>query len=269
MIESVQNKHIKWLMGLQKNKKHRYKEKVFIVEGIKLVEEIPKDWEIISIFVSSSFLKEKKDYLNQIILTRSFSENTVVEISDKIFDTISDTKTPQGILAVCKQKDFVFEEILSIKNGFYLILEDIQDPGNLGSIIRTGDALGVDGIFLTKGSVDLYNPKVIRSTMGSIFHLPILTDINIDMLLKELKNSNISIISAHLKGEKYPYQCDLRSNIALLIGNEANGIKNSTAQKTDILVKIPMSGKAESLNAAMAAGILMYEVTRQRNTHYK
>ncbi|NLM13516.1 MAG: RNA methyltransferase [Epulopiscium sp.] len=265
MIESMQNKHIKRLIALQKNKKQRNKEGVFIVEGIKLVEEVPEDWEIESIFVAASFKKENPSFIDQISLHRNLSENGMMEVSDKIFKAVSDTMTPQGILAICKQKTFSLEEALSVKNGFYIILEDLQDPGNLGTIIRTGDALGADGIFLTKGSVDLYNPKVIRSTMGSIFHLPILTDIDINVLIGELKKRNISILSAHLKGEKYPYQCDLRKNIALLIGNEANGIKDSTAKQTDLLVKIPMLGKAESLNAAMAAGILMYEVIRQRS----
>ena len=265
MIESTQNKHIKRLIGLQKNKKNRNKEKVFIVEAIKLVEEVPEDWEIDSIFVAASFKQENPSFLNQIALHRNLSENEVIEVSDKIFNAVSDTMTPQGILAICKQKVFSLEETLSVQNGFFIILEDVQDPGNLGTIIRTGDALGANGIFLTKGTVDLYNPKVIRSTMGSIFHLPILTDLDINVLLEELKKKHIFILSAHLKGEKYPYQCDLRKNIALLIGNEANGIKDSTAKQTDILVKIPMLGKAESLNAAMAAGILMYEVVRQRS----
>ncbi|MDK2787229.1 MAG: methyltransferase, TrmH family [Epulopiscium sp.] len=265
MIESMQNRHIKRLVGLQKSKKNRNKEKAFVVEGIKIVEEIPKDWEIDSIFVASSFKKENPSFLDRISVHRHLSENEVIEVSDKIFNAISDTMTPQGVLAICRQKSFSLEKVLTNENGFYIILEDLQDPGNLGTIIRTGDALGADGIILTKGSVDLYNPKVIRSTMGSIFHLPILTDADINDLLNELRIRNISTLSAHLKGEKYPYQCDLRKNIALIIGNEANGIKDSTAQKTDLLVKIPMPGKAESLNAAMAAGILMYEVLRQRS----
>ncbi|WP_058484861.1 TrmH family RNA methyltransferase [Defluviitalea phaphyphila] len=257
MIESIKNKKLKWLIMLQKSKKHRNKEKVFIVEGIKIIKEIPEKWEIISIFVSTSFMQENYNVINNI-------SSNVFEVSDKVFNSLSDTKTPQGILAVCKQKTFCIDEILKEDKGFYIILENIQDPGNLGTIIRTGDALGAKGIFLTKGTVDLYNPKVIRSTMGSIFHLPILIDVDIDELLTKLNEKNIFTLSAHLKGEKYPYEYDLNRALALIIGNEANGIKDSTAKKTDALVKIPMLGKAESLNAAMASGILMYEIVRQR-----
>ncbi len=260
MIESIQNKHIKWLIALQKNRKNREKEKLFIAEGIKIIEEIPADWEIINLFVSSSFIREHHSFIKDI----KIDKKNIIEVADKVFNAISDTVTPQGILAVCRQKIFSLEDILSVKNGFFIILEEIQDPGNLGTIIRTADAAGADAIFLTKGSVDLYNPKVIRSTMGSIFHLPIFTEMDIDTLIEGLKNSNVSILSAHLKGNLYPYQYNLKKASALLIGNESKGIKESTAQKTDALLKIPMLGKAESLNAAVAASILMYEVVRQR-----
>ncbi|NLJ87926.1 MAG: 23S rRNA (guanosine(2251)-2'-O)-methyltransferase RlmB [Epulopiscium sp.] len=260
MIESIQNKHIKWLLALQKNRKNRMKEKLFVVEGIKIIEEIPNDWEIVHVFVSNSFIKENALFLNKI----QINKNNIIEVSDKLFNTISDTVTPQGVLAVCKQKMFSLNDVLSIKEGFFIILEEIQDPGNLGTIIRTADAAGVDAIFITKGSVDLYNPKVIRSTMGSIFHLPIFTDMDIDNLIEKLKDNNVSTLSAHLKANIYPYQYNFNKAIALLIGNEAKGIKDSTSKKTDMLLKIPMQGKAESLNAAVAAGILMYEVVRQR-----
>ena len=131
-------------------------------------------------FVSNSFIKENALFLNKI----QINKNNIIEVSDKLFNTISDTVTPQGVLAVCKQKMFSLNDVLSIKEGFFIILEEIQDPGNLGTIIRTADAAGVDAIFITKGSVDLYNPKVIRSTMGSIFHLPIFTDMDIDNLIE-------------------------------------------------------------------------------------
>lgn len=260
MIESMQNKHIKWLVALQRNKKNRKKENLFVIEGIKIIEEIPSDWEMVTVFVSSSFIRENALFLDKMRINKK----DILEVCDKVFNAIADTITPQGILAVCKQKTFSINDILSINNGFYILLEELQDPGNLGTIIRTGDAAGADGIFLSKGSVDLYNPKVVRSTMGSIFHLPIFTDIDFNELIEEMRERHILILSAHLKGKTYPYQCNLKKSIALLIGNEAKGIKDSTAKKTDMLLRIPMRGKAESLNAAMAAGILMYEVVRQR-----
>jgi TrmH family RNA methyltransferase len=134
----------------------------------------------------------------------------------------------------------------------------------MGTIIRTADAMGVDGVFLSKGCVDVYNPKVIRSAMGSLFHIPVIEGCDFNKLMLILSAKSICVTAAHLKGKMYPCDVDFRKSAAILIGNEANGLTDNVSAMADNLVKIPMKGKAESLNAAVACSIMLYEVTRQR-----
>lgn len=248
-IESNQNKIIKQINAL-KLKKERDKTGLFIAEGERLVKDI------------GSLVK-------YVVISQDYTEDIsqfdkVYCVSKNLFNKISDTVNPQGIMAVCEIKDYDINEAFKKENPFLIVLEDITDPGNMGTIIRTCDAGGVDGIILSKGCVDIYNPKVVRSTMGSLFHLPIYRNQSIENILDKCKESNIITISAHLKGTTTPYNVDLTKGCAILIGNEARGLKDSTAEQTNTLVKIPMPGKAESMNAAIAAGILIYEGVRQR-----
>lgn len=256
MIESTQNKIIKKITAL-KNKKERDKTNLFILEGEKIISEIPDYWNIEFYILSESYYNNlhinlKDKYKNQYI------------IKDSLFKKISDTVNPQGIMAVCEKYKFNIDENIEKKNHFYVLLENIRDPGNLGTIIRTADAAGVDGVFLSDECVDLYNSKVLRSTMGSIFHVPIFTGLNFDNLIKKLKSNNIMILAAHLNGKQYPYNINLKNSCAILIGNEANGLTKEVSEMADKLVKIPLVGKSESLNASIACGILIYEVVRQR-----
>lgn len=257
IIESSQNKIVKYLNSL-KLRKEREKHNVFLAEGIKFVNEIPSDWKVEMYAVSQSYAEEN----NMELL-----ENCNVHIfSNEIFKSFSDTETPQGIAAVCYQKkyeeDIIFKS--NIKSGFYLIAEELNDPGNLGTIIRTADACGVSGVFLTKGSVDLYNNKVLRSTMGSVFHVPVIQNVDAKQIITKMKSINIKVFAAHLKGNMYHFDLDLKQPCGLIIGNEARGISEEVSQMCDCRVKIPMPGNAESLNASVAAGVLMYEVVRQR-----
>lgn len=248
-IESSQNKIIKQINGL-KLKKERDKTGLFIAEGTRLVKDIGS--AVKYIIISEDYKEDISEF------------DTVYCVSRALFDKISDTVNPQGILAVCEIKNYNIDNAFKKENPFLIILEDISDPGNMGTVIRTCDAGGVDGIILTKGCVDIYNPKVVRSTMGSLFHLPIYRNQSIDGVLKKCSQHNIITISAHLKGNYAPYDVDMTKGCAILIGNEARGLKNSTAEQTSTLVKIPMPGKAESMNAAVAAAILIYEGVRQR-----
>ena len=258
MIESTQNKIAKKITSL-KQRKEREKQKLFVAEGTKFVSEIPKDWKIDLFAVSHSFALE-----NDISFYQNRANTFVV--SDTIFRSMSDTQTPQGILAVCFQKQYDMDTLLekNRKNGFYILAEKLNDPGNLGTIIRTADAGGVQAIFLSEESVDIYNPKVLRSTMGSIFHLPIFQNVALKNIIEKLHKYHVTVSAAHLKGKQYPYMLDLKQPCAFLIGNEANGLSKNTADLCDIYVKLPMIGQAESLNASVAAGILIYETVRQR-----
>lgn len=240
-IQSDKNKIIKEINSL-KLRKNRDKLGFFLLEGERLINEA-------------------QDSINYVVASESYKGDIKSDyvVSDSMFQKISDTVNPQGILAVCNIKKHTFTN--NAQNPLYILLENIQDPGNMGTIIRTADAAGADGIFLSKGCVDIYNPKVVRSTMGSIFHLPIYTDVDLMELLSEI---NVTSIAAHLKGTKTPYDIDMKKGAAIIIGNEGNGISDELSKKADNLVKIPMPGKAESMNAGVAAAIMIYEALRQK-----
>lgn len=250
-IDSAQNKIIKEIRSL-KNKKDRDKKGLFLLEGERLVSEIPSAENIAYLAVSESY-KGNTD----------FCDNVYV-LNDKLFMSAADTVNPQGIMAVCRIKDSV--PVLSDNDGapLYIILENITDPGNMGTLIRTADAAGADAVFLSAGCVDIYNPKVVRSTMGSLFHLPIYRNTDVLNLVCELNSREIMTVASHLKGFMTPYSVDMTGGLAILIGNEANGLSDELSDEAECLVKIPMPGNAESMNAGIAGGILIYEAVRQR-----
>ncbi len=240
-------------INLLKTKKGRDNFNLFIAEGERLTKEIPKDI-IEYIVVSENY--DKTFYLKYNV--------KVYKASSSVFKKLSDTVNPQGILAVCKKNVYNINKVLNIHNPFFVLLENINDPGNLGTIIRTADAAYADAVFISKGSVDLFNGKTVRATMGSLFHLPIFTDIDLSYLINKLKEKKIKIYAAHLNGSKYIYDVNFKKSCSVLIGNEANGLSDFICDFTDELVKIPMPGKAESINASVAGGIFIYEVLRQR-----
>ena len=177
---------------------------------------------------------------------------------------MSDTQTPQGVLTVLKRPEYRLEELLKQEKPLFAVLEDLQDPGNLGTIVRTGEGAGVTGVIMSAQTVDIFNPKVIRATMGSIYRVPFVYVEDIGETIKTMQNAGIRTYAAHLKGEKFYDSFSFREPTAFLIGNEGNGLKKETADMADFYLKIPMEGKVESLNAAVATALLMYEAHRQR-----
>ena len=256
MITSTGNAQVKRLLQLQKKSKARNEEGVFLVEGLRMFLEAPKE-RIEKVYISESFYNKKKHELN-------WDKISVEILSDTVFQHVSDTKTPQGILCIVKQKQYNIEKILNIENPHFIVLDNLQDPGNLGTIVRTAEGAGVNAVFLSKESVDIYNPKTIRSTMGSVYRLPVIYIEDLLELLKILKNKGIKSYAAHLDGKNFYDKEDYTCGTAILIGNEGNGLRKEIAENADIWVQIPMQGQVESLNAAIAASILMFEVFRQR-----
>lgn len=258
MITSFTNKKIKNLVSLVQKVKARREQDVFITEGRKMFLEAEEE-KLLEVYVSSSFLEKAEEEVKEKLNRFGFEE-----VSDEVFKKISDTITPQGILCVLKQYHYAPEDLWKKEEPLLLILEDIQDPGNLGTMIRTAEAAGVDGIIMSKNTVDIYNPKTIRSTMGSIYRMPFLYVEDLPEMIDLLKEKGIGVYAAHLKGELFYDQIDYRKAAAFLIGNEGNGLKQETADRADTYMKIPMEGRVESLNAAAASVILMYEAARQR-----
>lgn len=259
MITSTSNARVKRLISLAQKAKLRHSEGVFIVEGIKMFLEAPIE-QIKEVYISESLMD--KNNLEKLKHVR------YEIVSDEVFKKISDTQTPQGVLCVMKMPAYERQDMFKNKKKapLFMVLEDIQDPGNLGTILRAGEGAGIDGVIMTKNTVDIFNPKVIRSTMGSIYRVPFLITQDISQTIKELKAGGITVYAAHLD-ESVDYDtCDYTGAAAFLIGNEGNGLKRETADLADRYVKIPMKGQVESLNAAMASAILMYEAARQRKS---
>lgn len=256
MITSTSNAQVKRLLQLQKKSKARNEEKVFLVEGLRMFVEVPAE-RVQKVYISESLYNKKKQELKL--------ERFSVEIlTDSVFSHVSDTKTPQGILCVVKQKKYDIEEFLNLENPHFMVLDNLQDPGNLGTIVRTAEGAGVNAIFLNKESVDIYNPKTIRSTMGSIYRMPVIYVEDLLELLQIFRERGIKSYAAHLDGKNSYDKESYQSGTAILIGNEGNGLREEVASAADVWVQIPMQGQVESLNAAIAASILMFEVYRQR-----
>ena len=260
MITSTSNQLIKNLLQLQKKSKVRKEQGIFVVEGVRMFREAPADW-IIKTYVSQEFLKKEEA---SVLKGRKYE---IVE--DRVFKTMSDTMTPQGILAVVKQPSNSLEMLLDAPAPFFMVLENIQDPGNLGTILRTAEGAGVTGILMSRDTVDIFNPKTIRSTMGSVYRVPFLYVEDICETVRELKNKGICTYAAHLKGTGSYDEQDYTKGTAFLIGNEGNGLTDQLADLADTYIRIPMYGQLESLNAAVASAVLMYETQRQRRKNGK
>lgn len=248
LITSPHNDIIKQVIALRQ-KKVRDEQGLFVVEGQKQVSEIPKDWKVN--FIISSENCSTIQLLNH---------STNYSVSKQLFKKISGTETPQGILAVVEKKKYDIEKVLQQK-GIFVICDNLQDPGNVGTIIRTAEAFSCKGIFLSKNSADVYNDKVVRSTMGAIFNIPIFQECDIVSLIKALKEKNIRTCALALDGSKNLSEYKISSDsVAIIVGNEAKGISYEILDITDDKIKIEMSGKAESLNAAIATGIAIYNL---------
>lgn len=253
MITSTSNQEIKDISKLQKSSKLRKEKLAFLVEGIRMFREIPEK-NLIKAYVTESFYSNNQGL---------FEDKNYELVSDNVYNYISDTKSPQGVLALVKQFNYTIDNILKNDNPLLIVLENIQDPGNLGTIIRTAEGAGVDGIIMSSDTVDIYNSKVVRSTMGSVFRVPFYYSQDILETVDMLKNKNINVYAAHLKGESF-YNEDYKKGTAFLVGNEGNGLSDAISHRANHLIKIKMQGRVESLNAATATTVLIYEAMRQR-----
>lgn len=262
MISSTSNSHIKNIAKLLKSSKARREQGVFLVEGKKMFLEAKELGLIERAFLSEELYEEWKhgEYL----------EGVVYDIvSFKIFKDITDTMTPQGVIAIVRMHSTSVEDMLRREQIRLVFLEDLRDPGNLGTIVRTAEGAGMTGIVLSKNSVDIYNPKVVRSTMGSIFRMPFAYVEDIREAMRKAQQAGTVLYATHLKGEKYYDEMQYPKKVGIVIGNEANGITDETADQADIYVKIPMCGQVESLNAAVATSVMMYEIFRQARVQKK
>ncbi len=295
-ITSTSNENVKRLSALVRKPRERRQQDVFIVEGIKMFLEAPEELRM-EAWASEGFLEKHGEQLPADLLAKFGQDRQHMIVSDRVFASVSDTQSPQGILCVVRQMHYQLQDLLAgagaqneqklyvqepLVQGqriqahlgqrtkpenpqpLVMILENIQDPGNLGTIIRTAEGAGVTGILMSSGTVDLYNPKVTRSTMGSIYRMPYLYTEHLHEDIRWLQQQGLTVLAAHLKGTAGYDEEDCSGSTAFMIGNESRGLSDETAALADRYIRIPMLGQVESLNAAVASSILMYEAARQR-----
>lgn len=251
---NVMNQKEKYVLQLQKKARQRKKDKVFIVEGPKMFQELPKE-RLLQTFVSESFLENNRQFLDGV---------SYHVVKDSVFADLSDTKTPQGILAIGRQYEYELDDLFQAETPLLLILDTIQDPGNLGTMFRAGEAAGISGVLMNQETVDIYNPKVIRSTMGSLYRVPFYYSSDFIADINRVKKKGIRLYAAHLGGKISYDQMSYQMGTGFLIGNESKGLQKQIADLADHYIKIPMCGQVESLNAAVASSILLFEAARQR-----
>lgn len=259
MISNIGNVQIKNIVKLQKNARTRREQDAFVIEGKKLFEEAKLYGKVKRAYVTPDYIAELK------IPEEEYFYGIAYElVEEKVLKEAADTKTPQGILAIVEEPHYTLDSLLSSESVNLLLLEDLRDPGNLGTVMRTAEGAGIDGIIMSKETVDVFNPKVVRSTMGSIFRVPFLYAEDIIDTITALKEKGVTVVATDLLGDNVYEQEAYPPKVAIVIGNEAKGITDAMRNAADVLVRIPMCGKLESLNASVAAGVMMYELFRKR-----
>ncbi|MDR0401771.1 MAG: RNA methyltransferase, partial [Endomicrobium sp.] len=234
IIKSTENKIFKYILKF-KNQHDDNNNELFLIEGKKQIDSIKKEWNVKCIIISEKY--------NNIIT----NFDNIIVFSEHLFNKLSSTKSPQGIMALIRKKKYNVNEIIKKHNKF-IILENIQDPGNLGTIIRSADAFGMEAVFVSKKSANIYSDKTLRATMGSIFNIPVINNIKIKDIINYMKNEKTLILSTSLSSKKYINNIELKNKNAFIIGNESCGIKKKTESLADSIIKICTTGKTESLN---------------------
>ena len=258
IISSKDNEFIKHIKKL-KDKKYRDINKEYVVEGIKLIKEaIEEKAEIKQIFICDNC--QNSDIIPKELMYE-IAKYECVYVTDKIFASITQVTNPQGIMAIIEKGDT--DAQIDYAQDIIVALDDVQDPGNLGTILRTVDSIGLNQIIVSKGTADAFNSKVVRSTMGAIFRVKIIEVENLPQAIKEMRRHHFKLMVTSLQTENSIYDIQFNKKI-IVIGNESNGVSKEIQEMADEKAKIPMLGKTESLNASVAAGVVMYEYVRQK-----
>ena len=257
-ITSKNNQVYKLFQKLQ-TKKYRDKQELYLIEGENLIQEALSEGAIIQkTVISRSCAHRLKDTAEKL-------NGDVFVVEDSLFKNIAQTKTSQGVIAAVRRPVVSPEDIVGSGGpGNFVVLDRLQDPGNIGTIIRTADAAGYDLVIAVKGTADVFSPKTVRAAAGSLFRIPVLFVDTEEELLRFTRAAGKKLTAASPSGSRYYYEEDLSRDIALIVGNEGNGVSRSLMEKADMKSRIPMSGTIESLNASVAAAILMYETVRAK-----
>lgn len=267
MIEVISSPHnhiIKFAKTLQ-CKKSRDDSGCFAVEGTRLTEDaIQSGWEILFCIFTEESQRQKR--IKNLLENLESRECRLVQVPSSIYDKITDTEQPQGIMVIMKKSLYALADIIDKQHvPFLVILDQIQDPGNIGTIIRSADAAGCTGVLMVKGCADLFGGKTVRATMGALFHLPIIQGLSTQDIISFLQEKRILLFSTALNGAQTYYKTDLSGAVAFAFGNEGNGVSAELLTHSNNHLYIPIIGKAESLNVSASAAVILYETVRQRS----
>ncbi len=259
MLDNPRSPRVRSIAKLAK-RQGRVDTGLFLLEGPQAVTEALsfRPELVVELFATPTAL----DRYTEIGRTAAAADIDIEFVTEQVLDSMADTVTPQGIIAVCRQFPTSVKDILGSGPKLIAILEEVRDPGNAGTIIRAADAAGADAVILTGRSVDLYNPKVVRASTGSIFHLPVAVDVELDAVLQRVREARLSILAADIKGEDLlaaRVEGVLAKPTAWLFGNEARGLSEEQLALADRAITVPIYGRAESMNLATAASVCLYE----------
>ena len=257
-LTGLQNPVVKAAAEL-KQKKYRTQNGLYLAEGLRTAEEAVAYKAVETLF----YVATDDDRTMRLLEDAAMQNIKLVCVNENVMKKIADTETPQGIIAVCKMRQPKLESLLA-SGTMLLVLDRVGDPGNIGTMLRTADAAGIGGLVLLKGCADIYAPKTVRSSMGSLFHIPVLSGVSEQEFVSAAKKAGYDLLVTCLDGADNLYKADLSGRIAFVMGNEAGGVSETLLEKADKRVYIPMAGRAESLNVAMAAGIVMFEALRRK-----
>lgn len=265
IITSPQNPAVKLAASLHQ-KKHRDETGLFLVEGIRAAEELLRasGWTMEFGLYTEAAMKQERAAK---VIASASQRCRLIQVSEAVFGKAAETENPQGVMFVVKRREIALNDLLTInKRPLLVVLDSIQDPGNIGTLLRTADAAGADGVIITSGSADPFSGKAQRAGMGSIFHLPVVVEAVQDELLNRLAEHKISLIATALEADSMSYlDANYRQSTAVAFGNEGKGITIQLLTKAEKKVSIPIYGKAESLNVAAAAAVILFEAARQRS----
>ena len=257
-LTGLQNPVVKAAAEL-KQKKYRTQNGLYLAEGLRTAEEAVAYKAVETLF----YVATDDDRTMRLLEDAAMQNIKLVCVNENVMKKIADTETPQGIIAICKMRQPKLENLLA-SGKMLLVLDRVGDPGNIGTMLRTADAAGIGGLVLLKGCADIYAPKTVRSSMGSLFHIPVLSGVSEQEFVSAAKKAGYDLLVTCLDGADNLYKADLSGRIAFVMGNEAGGVSETLLEKADKRVYIPMAGRAESLNVAMAAGIVMFEALRRK-----
>lgn len=258
MITSLTNAAVKRIVLLRSKDKVRREEGLFIVEGVRMFMEVPLN-RLDQVYVTEDFIDRASADVRDRLSTTGYEV-----VTPDVMNKMADTTTPQGVLCLVRSMKYELKDITG-RGNLIMILDGLQDPGNLGTVFRTSEAAGAAGIILSRSSVSIYNPKSVRSTMGTLFRMPFVYVEDLPQTIGELKDSGYRVYAAHLKGKADYTEADYTGPTAFIIGNEGAGVSDEAAEAAGDYLKIPMEGQVESLNAAVAGAVLLYEAHRQRS----